>query len=196
MAKANNEWMFDPFGYLTEAAKKCAKAVAKWTGGLNAPLSKVIAWWATVVNGRCPVCGQVCKVEIRRLSPHLAAGLVVLRAYRRDNPRLKWFHYEHLMRVFSKAPGPARGELAALRHWGLLRVGSISGGPRGHYRITLKGKAFVRGLIRVPCAQRRVKGQPVELIGEMISLEEAMAGSRYSAEEILKADYSGAEGEE
>lgn len=92
---------------------------------------------------RCPVCDQFAKTYKRKLNSGMALGLLVL--YRESG--FEYAHVERLIKPILTAPPSIRGDFAKLRYWGLVEKHPEQA---GHWRVTGKGRAFVRCEISVP----------------------------------------------
>jgi hypothetical protein len=102
----------------------------------------------------CPCCGQFSKIYKRKLNSAMAATLIFVNRYFAQHPEAEWLHVERYLKGIPKIPPSLRGDFPKLRYWNLLEAQSAErddGNPRvGMYRITEKGKRFVRGKVQVP----------------------------------------------
>ena len=93
----------------------------------------------------CPTCGQTVCVRRRPLNAGQARSMV--RLYQLDPEGTgQFFHLPTQV-------GSRDREEGKLRHWGLLEEEHVvrpDGGRAGYWRLTTKGRRFVRGAIRVP----------------------------------------------
>jgi len=98
---------------------------------------------------RCPCCAQYAKRYRRKITSAMAYGLLLIH----KNSQGEWLHIEEFFKNQSDIPSSIRGDISKLRHWGLLEKNyakSEDGNSNGLYRITSKGRAFVKGEITVP----------------------------------------------
>lgn len=93
----------------------------------------------------CPTCGKA--VCVRRRPMNAGQGRSMIRLYQLDPEGAgEFFHIPTLV-------GSKDREEAKLRYWGLVEEENVvrqDGGRAGYWRLTQKGRRFVRGEIRVP----------------------------------------------
>lgn len=99
----------------------------------------------------CPCCDQYVKIYKRKLNSSMACGLVYVYNYFRSPEALPWLH---LPGFFTEKKICSSNDGGLLRHWELIEpmVSERKDGSwrNGHYKITSKGVAFVKGEISVP----------------------------------------------
>lgn len=96
-------------------------------------------------GAHCPACGQMAKVYRRQIHAAMAQALIILYRFEAANPG----EWAHLPTVLQRK----QGDDAKLRYWDLIEEAAEQredGGRAGYWRITDRGRRFVRGEIRVP----------------------------------------------
>ena len=134
----------------------------------------------------CPCCGQFVKLYKRKLSSAMAIALIEI--YKRDYRKAGFFHVEDYFKSLPHLPSSIRGDFSKLRYWDLIRKeeGEREDGSNrvGKYRITDKGRAFVRNHISVSSHvflfDNKLKGfsEKEVLIGECL-------GSKFNYNELM-----------
>jgi hypothetical protein len=92
----------------------------------------------------CPCCQQMAKVYRRRVNSGMARELLAM--YRTAGVG----HWVHVRDVERSAGG---GEVAKMRHWGLVQpmpARRDDGGHAGYWRVTPHGEAWLSGQCRIP----------------------------------------------
>jgi hypothetical protein len=136
----------------------------------NPTLAEAKAWLRVRApeGERCPCCTRFVKVYRR---PMLARQAVML-IKALQQKEFAWFHISELSGHFS-------GDLAKLRHWGL-----IEGAERGTWRVTPLGAAFALGRARVPSHfdiyDRRFQG----LWGDLVGIRDVLE-KRFDYDELM-----------
>lgn len=124
----------------------------------------------TAAGGTCPCCGQLVKLYKRKLHAQMAAWLCSL--VRQSGPDLHWVSIDEL---------PARGgDYGKLVHWGLIEQQDkapedTKRRTSGLWRPTIAGRVWVQRGSAVPKYALVRLGQLVELTGELITVEDALA---------------------
>lgn len=132
----------------------------------------------------CPSCGQFVKVYRRKLNSAMAVALISVYRYFEQPSADEWLHVaKHL--VSRKIQ---RSDEAKLVYWDLLRPLSAErpdGSKRnGFYKITEKGRQFVRGEINVPAYVNVFNQTVYGFSDETTSIVEAL-GSRFNYAELM-----------
>lgn len=139
-------------------------------------------------NGKsCPCCSRYAKVYRRALTSTITKFLVWLAVESGDgNP---WLHpeqhMESLLRIVGR--GNLGGDPAKLRYWGLIEAKAEPGEDcphSGFWRITEKGKQFVKGETTVPAKALVLFGDCIGFDGEHINIQQAMR-TRFSFSELM-----------
>lgn len=102
----------------------------------------------------CPCCSQRAQRYRRKLDSLMARGLVRMYVWFRDHPGVRWMHVERELKSDPLSPGGIGRQVATLKYWGLIRLmrdeEPDGAAVRGYYRITKRGRQFVRGQITLP----------------------------------------------
>lgn len=113
----------------------------------------------------CPLCDQHAVERKRTISKAMAIALVLLERFHRKNPR-QWMHVEKHFKNDPDAPVNLGGDLAKLRHFGLVLLRAEQPGCEsftGEYKITATGRRFVAGKHRtykwVKVFNRTIRGR-------------------------------------
>jgi len=97
----------------------------------------------------CPCCGQYVKMYTRKVTSAMAYGLILLVKSKSED----YFHIENYLKE-QNCPSSVRGDISKLRYFKLIKKleGIRDDGSKrvGYYKVTERGKDFVRGLITVP----------------------------------------------
>lgn len=120
-------------------------------------------------GAECPCCTQLAKVYRRKMHAGMTR-LLVLAA--RDHGR-EWFHITEL-------GAGSGGDFAKFRYWGLIEPGK----PDGTWRLTADGEDFARGRLRVPSSVEIYDGEALDLVGETVSVREAL-GHKFDYDELM-----------
>ena len=127
----------------------------------------------------CPCCTRMAKVYKRKIHKAMAKSLVDLYKNGGSQGFVHW------------ADVSTSGNLANFRHWGIIEEETNSESKRtGFWRITSKGKEFLKGEISVPMYSL---SYDTDFIGlddsEMISIEEAL-GEPFNLVELMNESIS------
>lgn len=118
----------------------------------------------------CPVCTRMAKVYKRKIHKAMAKSLIDLYKLGGTTEYVYWYEVS------------TSGNLANFRHWGILE--EQEGNP-GHWKLTDKGKEFIKGEIRVPKYSLSFDGEFIGLDDEeTISIEEAL-GEPFDFHELM-----------
>jgi len=124
----------------------------------------------------CPCCGQRVQRYARPITSSMAWGLCRVYEYFQDHPDETWVHVEKL---FTEMKLHAlRGDFAKLRYWGFVEMNEEAredGNPNnGHWKITERGIAFVRGEVSVPSHVYLYDGHALGFSETYISIRDAL----------------------
>lgn len=104
----------------------------------------------------CPCCKQFVKLYPRKITAAMAFCLWHIFKFDRTHPN-QFVHFEKYL-IENKVLTNLRGDFAKLKFWGLVEqmegTREDSSKRIGLYRITEKGRDFVKGNIRVPSRVR------------------------------------------
>lgn len=131
-------------------------------------------------GGACPCCGQHAQRYRRKLNSGMARALVEI-WLRQKNTR-RWVRVEVLVAALRVSP-----ELGKLRWWGLVETKENDDAKKrtsGSWRLTEKGQAFLRDLVKVPSHAVVFNNQLERLEGKEIGIREAL-GSKFDYAELM-----------
>lgn len=150
----------------------------------------------------CPCCNQTAKIYKRSLTVTMARGLIYFRRYLLDNPKFEndFVHVNivHAYGVDHYYRGGfigflQGGDFAKLRYWDLVesRIKTIDeqeaddGNPRsGEYKLTIKGRDFVDGKLKVPSHFFIYNSEVLQFDGKMIDIHAALK-KKFNYNEIM-----------
>lgn len=127
---------------------------------------------------KCPCCTQMAKVYRRTLSATMARALITL--YKYGGAGVGFVHAPSL-------PGDTH-EISQLQWWELVqeeRVRRPDDGRAGYWRCTPKGQGWLAGRLTVPKYARVYDGRCLSLVGDQISLRDAL-GKRFRYDELME----------
>jgi hypothetical protein len=127
----------------------------------------------------CPCCTQFAKVYRRKINSGMAHALIRMHRHAGSD----WFYLPDIT-----AQWQGRDE-AGLRYWGLieeLQEKREDGGRAGWWRITPLGTRFVRRAVRVPKYARVYDGRCLSLVGEPVSIIDAL-GDKFDYHELMSS---------
>ena len=137
----------------------------------------------------CPCCGQFAKLYKRKLNSAMVAALVLINKYFKENPDAEWLHVENYLKSLN-IPAAVRGDFPKLRHWGLLeaKTGIREDGSKrvGLYKVTLRGQAFLSGILKVPSRVHLYNQEVLGFSGKEIRVEKAL-GNKFRYSELMSA---------
>lgn len=147
-------------------------------------------------GAHCPCCSQYAKVYARTVTSTMAYALICIYHYFAENPEASWLHVpDYLTRVCRVGPTVRGGDWAKLTAWGLLEMRELDredGSPRnGYYRITEKGKEFVRGTIALPRYALFYDGRVLRLDDDRRITIGTALGKRFDYAELMSRAPSG-----
>lgn len=138
-------------------------------------------------GGECPCCRQLAKVYKRKLSSSMGYALVLIYRYFEVYTDEAWLHVPTYLNGFGVV---ARGgDWSKLVFWGMIeeRPEDREDGCKhaGHWRITEKGKRFVRKVETAPKHLFFYNGQCVALSAEQTFIDEAL-GNHFHYDELMR----------
>lgn len=126
----------------------------------------------------CPCCGQRVQRYARPITSSMAWGLCNLYEYFQQHPNERWVHVEAFFNSNPDIPFAFRGDFAKLRYWGLIEMleerredGSKN---NGHWRLTKRGTAFIKGEISVPSHVYVYDGHALGFSDDHITVRDAL----------------------
>lgn len=139
----------------------------------------------------CPCCGQFAKIYKRPINSAMAYALILIDRYFSKPGHDDWLHVPQFLavqRLPASELASIRGDWAKLKHWGLLEEMQAlrdDGSNRiGYWKITEKGKAFVRGQIAVPRYAHLFDNQLLSLEGPEVFIQDSL-GTRFSYNDLM-----------
>ncbi len=136
----------------------------------------------------CPVCNQRVKMYKKNIDAEAAKCLINLFWLDALQPTKHWFHVDKDIGILMKVSG----NWAKLRHWQLIEEMPKDKENKeikttGHWRITQKGRDFVRGTLKLPkyvkLYNQSTYGFDTDN-GRLIGIEEAL-GNRFKYNELM-----------
>ena len=128
----------------------------------------------------CPCCTQFAKVYKRKVNSSMAVGLIAMyRAFGTE--------YGYVQDLRRQRGATDNREESKLRYWGLAEEENIvrpDGGRAGYWRVTDKGAAWALDQIRIPKYARIYDGRCLGLLGEPVSIIDAL-GDRFDYRELM-----------
>lgn len=142
-------------------------------------LDQAKAWLRKHVEegARCPCCNQMAKVYRRKVNSGMAVALIAMW-------RTAAFDWQHIATTLENR----HADEAKLRYWGLIEEGDErreDGGRAGWWRMTEKGRAFVRGLITIPKYARVYDSRLISLEGPEVSIRDALT-DKFDYDELMR----------
>lgn len=120
----------------------------------------------------CPCCGQLVKLYPRPIHKTMARGLIMMY---RAAPVGEWVYMPDVLRPLGRSRG---GDEAKLAYWGLIEhddgVREDGSKRTGWWRVTEKGRLFVRGAVSVPKFARVFNGRCLRFDGEQVHIWDAL----------------------
>jgi hypothetical protein len=131
----------------------------------------------------CPCCGRYAKVYRRTMTSAIARLLIWM--YNKSGDATPWIHLNSAEGIGTLH----RGDHAKLRFWGLVEAKPIeeSDGEKrcaGYWRITEKGKKFVRNEIEVPAKIILLFNEFIGFDGNQMSIKDAL-GKKFSYSDLM-----------
>lgn len=138
----------------------------------------------------CPCCGQMVKLYGRTITSSMAYGLILVNRYFEQNPAEMWVHVANFLTDL-KIPSAVKntGDFAKLRHWGLIEGAQVKrddGSKRnGYYRITEKGKRFVKRMASVPSKVFIFDDKVLGIGHKPMTIDDAL-GKKFNYDDLMK----------
>jgi len=133
----------------------------------------------------CPCCGQFAKTYRRKITSAMAYGLALM--YNRKSH--DYVHVEGFLKKIPNLPSSIRGDIAKLRHWGLIEAKAgekEDGNPsNGYYKITGFGKLFVEKDAKAVKYIYLYNNKVVGSSDEMCTFTECL-GQKFNYNEVVK----------
>lgn len=139
----------------------------------------------------CPCCTQIVKLYKFKLRSSMAICLILMDKYFRNHPEEEYVHMTNYLNSID-LPGSIRnsGDNAKTRYWGLTekKEGKREDGSKrvGYWKLTEKGRQFVRGEITVPQYAKLFNNKSYGLTGDEISIREAL-GTKFNYDELMNS---------
>jgi len=135
----------------------------------------------------CPACGQFVKLYKRKLNSSMARSLILLYRKSKSNPDVEYYHiYNDLLGVDFGIGG---SELSKLKYWGM--VDELEKDPdntksrtSGYWKITEKGKRFVKGELTVQKYVLLYNGELRGFEGDQINIRNSL-GNKFDYIELM-----------
>jgi hypothetical protein len=129
----------------------------------------------------CPCCGRYTKVYRRKLNAGLA--LFLIRASRKYGD--KWFHVNHDVKDHREF----NADYGKLEYWGLIEPMSPTDKrpTSGYWRVTDKGRQFVRGEIALPAYMLVLNNKVLEAAQACIDIRDALRSGGFDYAELMNA---------
>lgn len=141
----------------------------------------------------CPCCNQVAARRHRHLHHSMAAALLILVRYFRENLDVRWVHAERYFKTMPTVPAELRGDFPKLTHWGLLEARppdeQTERAYTGEYRVTRTGFRFADCTCRVHRSGWMFnKEMLIDTDSPLINIHDAL-GDRFNYAELLGRDH-------
>jgi hypothetical protein len=135
----------------------------------------------------CPCCDQYVRLYRRKITSAMAYGLILLPRRCIDNGG-HWIHVENYLKSLSNIPASIRGDIAKLRHFGLIEAKQEDrddGSSRnGFYRMTGRGMSFARGKLFAPESVFIYNNKVEGYSDKQISIHYAL-GNKFDYDELM-----------
>lgn len=136
----------------------------------------------------CPCCGRYAKVYKRPLMATQARFLIWM--YKKSGPGCPWIHPDHHKDDITRILGRiGQSEHSKLKYWGLLEERPKEDKDEdkkstGYWRITEKGKQFVRREIKVPAKAVVLFGDQIGFDGDQVDIVNAL-DTKFSYNDLM-----------
>lgn len=130
---------------------------------------------------KCPCCAQMVKLYKRKI--HYTMAVELIRLYKLSNGNNKYFHYLEI-----RLENNTSGDFAKLAYWGFIEEQineSTNKKTSGSWRITTKGKHFVKGLIKVPSHAHVYDAVARGFSKNLVGIEECI-GKKFNYKELME----------
>jgi hypothetical protein len=150
-------------------------------------------YWGVIEDGGvivCPCCDRPGKRYKVRFNATMARTLIFMYFWFKAHPKEKWMHVEHEIHAAGdKTDRKMRGDFPKMYHLGLigrLRTKRKDGSNRvGYWCITEKGRAFVRGTVKVPARIVLYGARCLGLAGAPVSIQQVLASRGFDYAELM-----------
>lgn len=132
----------------------------------------------------CPCCNRLVRMYKRKISS--VSAVCLIRLYKMSNKSDN--HWFHISDIQGKSGG---GDFAKLRYFGLVEEASNENPSKrtsGFWRITNKGRRFVKGWLSVPCYVKVYNGKVYGEGSETITIYQAL-NEKFNYEELMGAPH-------
>lgn len=129
----------------------------------------------------CPACGQFVRLYKRKLGSPQARGLILLYSLHRSTGK-EWIHIRKIIEQVN-----VHGDFAKMVYWGLIEEHSNEDEDKknsGLWRITEKGKRFVRNEIKIPSHALVFNGKLQGFSGTTTDIVDSL-GKKFSYRELM-----------
>jgi hypothetical protein len=134
----------------------------------------------------CPCCHQFAKRYRRRMNSTIARWLIAFyKAYKDEDG---WVHVADAAIVLGMGPSARSGDYGKARFWGLIEEFPHNDDPKkkttGMWRLTKRGKSFVRGKITVKSYALVFNNECKALEGDQMTIQDAL-GAKFNYTELM-----------
>ena len=146
----------------------------------------------TAKGAQCPCCHQRVQFYKRTLTSTMAYTLIILERHFRTNS--DWLHVPKYLSAVGAKEASRGGDYAKLRDWGLIEPKpgkrDDDSSRTGYWKITERGRAFVRGEIRVHKIIEMYNQKPTGrgVSDETVSIQEAL-GVNFDYSKLMAGDW-------
>ena len=129
----------------------------------------------------CPCCERFVKVYTKSLNSSVASVLIAM--YKNGS---EWVHVNEEIRPRSG------GQFSIAKDWGLIEQKEKEGEDiekkrvSGYWRLTVKGRQFVRDEILIPKYIRTLNGEILEFSSDLISIRDSL-GKHFNYSEMMNS---------
>ena len=131
---------------------------------------------------KCPCCDQWAKLYRRHITSSMAHALILMYRYFAANPNDDDLHVARFLVLRKRSSDVAGGDVIKLRHWGLIERGKRV----GHYRLTVRGRQFVRGRSTVPKFIYLFNNTVMNTSPDTIVIQDIFAGTKLNYNELMR----------
>lgn len=131
----------------------------------------------------CPLCGQFAKIYRRKITCKTAEALVLMRRHELEsaNPAGEYIYMPGLL-------DRKQADETKARYWGLIEEKPEKrddGGRVGWWRLTIRGRRWVDGVIKVPKYAQIYNKECLELHGNPVSIRDAL-GTKFNYDDLMR----------
>lgn len=127
----------------------------------------------------CPCCQQHVQLYRRPITSAMAAGLILMYHFRKN----AFTHVEDFFKKI-KCPSSIRGDFSKLRYWGLIEENTEEEGQEGFYRVTAKGREFVRCEIKVESHIQLYNDKFYGFVGNYVDIRDCLK-TKFDYEKLM-----------